>query len=231
VFAASPFATNALLAALPATSYQKLAPHLERVSFLPGETLLHPGDPLNAVYFPQSGLVVRIVRLDDGSAVEAGAIGREGVLGVPAAWVGSYRNIQVIAPVGTEALKLDAELLRAQFATDSALQQQLIHYMQAQLEWLAQTAACNAKHAIERRLARWLLGIQDSAQSRELMLTQEQLAHILGARRSSVTVVARWLKQQGLIRYQRGRIAILNRMGLEAMACECRHVLQAPGDC
>lgn len=213
--------TNRLLAALPQSEYRRILPHLESVPLPLGEILNDIGESYNYTYFPETGMISLVLVMENGATNEVGIVGREGVVGVPVFLGGKSTSSRAIVQVAGSGLKLPSEVLEAEFWRGGALQRQLLLYAQALLTQVSQTAACNAQHTIEKRLARWLLIVHDSVGSDELLLTQEFISQMLGTRRSSVTIAAGFLQKAHAIRYSRGRITILDRNRLEAIACEC----------
>lgn len=217
---------NRLLAALPSQDYQRLRPHLELVSFAPQQVLYEAGEPIDYVYFPHRSAISLINIMEDGSTIEVGLVGREGMVGIPAILDESSKVHRAYVQIADSAMRIRAEVLRAEFNRGGALQSLLLRYVQALLTQVSQSAACNRFHTIEERLSRQLLMVQDALESSEFPLTQEALAQMLGARRSGVTVAAGALNQAGMIWYSRGKITILHREGLEATSCECYRVIR-----
>ena len=212
---------NQLLLALPKLEFQRLAPHLEEVSLSLGQVLYEAGENIKHVYFPNRAMVSLIAVLEDGSTTEVGMVGSNGVVGYPAFLGDDLTTTRIIVQVAGTAMKIDTKILKREFNRGGVLQRQLLLYTQALLTQISQTAACNRHHSLEARLARWLLTAQDHTASDTIQITQEFIAELLGTRRSGVTVAAGLLQQAGIIRYSRGRITILNRLALEATACEC----------
>lgn len=217
---------NRLLAALPAEEYQRLVPHLEWITLPLAQVLHEPGDPITHVYFPHRALVSLVSTMEDGSAIEVGLIGGEGITGVPALIGDGVITHRALVQVAGDAVRLPAEVLKAEFVRGGNLQSLILRYMQALLTQVSQAAACNRLHSLEERLARWLLLVQDALDSNEFPLTQEFIAQMIGVRRSSVTVAAGNLQQAGMIAYSRGKITILNRENLEDTACECYRAIK-----
>ena len=218
--------TNQLLAALPESEYQRLAPHLTHISLHSGQTLYGPDEPIRTVYFPNQAMVSLISIMEDGSTTEVGLVGNEGMLGLPAVWGGEFTPNHTVVQIASSAMQLRADVLKQEFNRGEALQRLILLYTQALFVQVAQNAACNRQHSVGERLARWLLSVHDCVQRNELPLTQELIGNMLGIRRSSVTVTANILQQAGIIRYSRGRISIQNRRALEARACECYRLIQ-----
>ncbi len=215
---------NRLLAALTPDDFARLAPALEQVELPVNLPLFAPGEPIGAVHFVEAGAVSMMTLLEDGSQVEVGTVGREGMVGLPLLLEADASPSEARVQMPGTALRLDAARLRAALERSAGLRQLLLRYALAYQGMVAQTAACNARHVIEQRLARWLLIAHDRAESDELPLTQEFLSIMLGVRRAGVTMAAGALRDDGLIRYDRGHITVLDRSGLEAAACECHKV-------
>lgn len=215
---------NRLLGSLPVAEYQRLHPHLEQVSLCLGQELYNVGQPIKHIYFPLNALVSLISSVDD-SATEFGLIGNEGMVGVPALLGGNSTISRAIVQVADGALRIDAQVLKAEFERGGVLQKQLLLYLQLFLTQTAQNGACQAHHRIEPRLARWLLSIQDRLQQDRLFLTQKYIAELLGTRRATITEAAGHLQQAGIIQYKRGEITILDRPALERTACSCYALL------
>ena len=218
---ASPKAVNRLLAALPDAEYQRLIPHLEHVSLSLKQVLYEVGEPIEYVYFPQRAIVSSLSTMEDGSMVEVGLVGNDGIVGIPAALGDKIATTTTTVQIPNSAMRMKASVLKSEFQRGGLWQSLLLRYMQAQHAFVSQNAACNRLHHLEERLARWLLLVYDRVESNELPLTQEFISQMLGVRRAGVTVAANTLQQAGLIRYTRGRITILNREELQAASCEC----------
>jgi CRP-like cAMP-binding protein len=223
---ASPKAVNRLLAALPDAEYQRLIPHLEHVSLSLKQVLYEVGEPIEYVYFPHQSIVSALSTMEDGSMVEVGLVGNDGIVGIPAALGDNITATTAMVQVPDSAMRMKASLLKSEFQRGGSLQSLLLRYMQAQHAFVSQNAACNRLHYLEGRLARWLLLVCDRVKSNELPLTHEFMSQMLGVRRAGVTEAANMLQQSGLIRYTRGKITILNRQELEAASCECYEIIE-----
>lgn len=217
---------NKLLAALPAAEYQRLAPHLEQVSLSLKQVLYEPGKPVTAVYFPTAGLISLVSILENGTTSEIGLVGREGAVGFPAFLGGSFTTSHAIVQISGSALRLNADVLKREFDRGQLLHRLLLLYTQALLTQVSQTAICSGRHRVEQRLARWLLCVRDCVERDELALTQEFIANMLGTRRAGVTAAANALQRSGIIYYSQGKIVILDRLALEASACDCYRLVQ-----
>jgi CRP-like cAMP-binding protein len=212
---------NRILAALPTSEFAMVASRITSVSMELGETLHHHGDVIEHVYFVETGFISVLTVLADGHPLEIGLVGLEGVAGVSVVLGGKTSYAETMCQTGGTAWRISADALRELFATAPVLQDQLLRYVLAFQVQVAQTAACNAHHALEQRLARWLLAAHDRSGASELSLTQDLIAVMLGVRRATVSVAASTLQRAGIIRYQHGKITILDRVGLEDAACEC----------
>jgi CRP-like cAMP-binding protein len=217
---------NQLLSALPPEVLTSLVPKLRRVSLAVHDSLVIPNKAIDAVYFVESGWVSLVATLDNDAQAEVGLIGREGIVGSPLI-VGidtGFENAFVGAP--GVALQMEAGVFRRTLEEIPILQARLYRYSGAMHAQAIQTAACNGRHSIEQRLARWLLMAHDRSEGDDLPIIQEALAVVLCAHRPSVTLVAAALKRAGIIRYARGHIVILDRSALEATACGCYAAVQ-----
>ncbi len=168
--------------------------------------------------------------MEDGTTIEAGIVGSDGMLGYSVYLGGRYDASRAVVQIPGEAIALDAVVLSKAFNEGKALQKLLLLYTQAFIAQVSQTAVCNRFHPTEERLARWLLQSQDCAQSSSLKITQAFLASMLGTRRASVTVAASALQEAGLIRYSRGQVEILEREALKQACCKCYGVVKAEYD-
>lgn len=218
--------TNRILNALPRADYDRLAPHLQPVQLSLGDILYHPDESLTYVYFPRHGTVSVIALLADGKSVEVGMVGNEGLFGLSALLGSNTVPLEALVQLPGDALRIRADLLKREFNQCGSLQDLILHYTQAFIIQIAQTAACNGTHSIEGRLARWLLMCQDRARSDELPLTHEFMSNMLGIRRSGVTEAAGNLQSAGLIKYHRGHVTVIDREGLQAKACECYEIVR-----
>jgi CRP-like cAMP-binding protein len=213
--------SNHMLAALTATDRDALLPHLKVVE-LPQETVLFDaGDQIKAVYFPHIGIVSLVVDLSSGDMIEAAMIGKDGVVGGAAALNGDLSLNKAVVQLTSRASVADVEHVRALADRSMAFRTTLMRHEQFVMAQAQQSAACNASHAVEARISRWLLICRDLAGSDDIALTQEFLAEMMGVRRTSVSLVANTLQQAGLIKYRRGHIRVLDVEGLRDAACEC----------
>ena len=212
---------NRLLAALPPDDFALLAPSLRPVRLDLKQVLHEPERPIAAAYFPESGMVSLIARMEDGAAQEVGLVGREGVVGLAVALGAESVGTEALVQAEGEALRLGTDELRAAFGRGAGLRDLLLRYMQALHAQVSQTAACNGRHAVDERLARWVLMAHDRADGDEFLMTQEFMAMMLGVRRAGVSVAAAVLQRAGAIGYAHGSVTVLDRAGLEGASCEC----------
>ncbi|MEH1988595.1 Crp/Fnr family transcriptional regulator [Nostoc sp.] len=217
---------NKLLAALPASDYERLVPHLKLVSLSNRQILYEAGEPIAQVYFPNKAVVSMITTMENGSTVEAGLVSNEGMVGIPVILGDNITTTTALVQIPDSAMKMDADILRSEFNRGTALQSLLLRYVQGMYTQIAQGSACNRLHKLEKRLARWLLTVSDRLQSEEFPLTQEFISQMLGVRRSGVTEAANILSEAGIITYYRGQINILNREALEKTSCECYQIIE-----
>jgi CRP-like cAMP-binding protein len=224
-----PSSPNRLLASLVRADIELLRPHLKPTE-LKNETVLYEaGDPVDRV-FPHSGIISLVVELSGGQVIEAAMIGRDSMLGATAALDGQVSLNKAIVQLPGTGETLDVGRFRDVAEQSPALRTTLLRHEQVLFAQAQQSAACNASHTVEARLARWLLRSRDLSGSDTLALTQEFLAQMLGVRRSSVSPVATTLQRAGLIRYSRGHIEILDLEGLRSASCECYGTVKAHSD-
>jgi len=217
---------NHLLAALPEAEFARLAPHLQLVPMLLGDSLYEPGGQLQHVYFPTTAIVSLLYVMESGSSAEIAGVGNEGILGIALFMGGDTTPSSAVVQTAGHGYRLPGHLLKQEFNRGGLMQRLLLRYTQALLTQMCQTAACNRHHSIAQQLCRWLLLTLDRLPSNELIMTQELVASALGVRREGVTEAAGQLQAAGCIRYRRGHIAVLDRAGLEARACECYAVVK-----
>jgi len=227
---ACPPTQNRLLASLPSEERKALLPHLEQVSLSRRETIILPDEPIPFIYFPINSLLSLVTVMEDGSTVEAGAIGREGMAGLPILLDAGTTPMQTLTQIPGQAVRVKAQIIKEAFDRGGALRHILHRYIHTTIVVGSQSAACNRLHHLEARLCRWLLMSSDGVGSEELSLTQDFLGTMLGVRRAGVSEAASQLMDKGLIRYQRGRIQIVDKKSLETAACECYGVVKAEYD-
>ena len=221
---------NHLLAALPADEYARLLPDLEWVPTPLGHVLYESGDKMRHVYFPTTSIVSLLYVMEDGASAEIAVVGNEGVVGVSIFMGGESTTSRAVVQSEGHGYRLKAQLLKDEFFRAGPMQRLLLRYTQALLTQMAQTAVCNRHHSLDQQFCRWLLLSLDRLPSSELVMTQELIANMLGVRREGVTEAAGNVQRAGLIHYNRGRITVLDRPGLEARACECYAVVKKEFD-
>jgi len=217
---------NLFLAALPASDLATMGSLLSFHRLPQGLVLQEPDQRVEHAYFVESGMISLVASMQDGAAIETATLGREAILGALAAF-GSHRaTARAIVQIEATAWRLPVADFRNATEQSPALRKMALLSSELMLAQMQQTAACNALHTAERRLCRWIVQVQDRVGEDVIRLTHDFLAQMLAVRRPTVSLIAYQLQQAGLIRYQRGRIAILDRAGLERSACECVGVLR-----
>jgi len=218
---------NRILARLSAEEYASIAPQLELVKTHLKEVLYERGRPISYVYFPCSSAHSNLIMLENGSAVEVGTVGNEGLSGVELL-IGAGTAIETgVCQVAGTSLRMSAQDFRAAVKGKTALRLLAERYFHGYLSQVSQSVACNRLHTIVQRFARWLLIMHDRVRGEEFSLTQEFLATMLGVHRPSVSTVAGIFQQAGMIRYSRGRMQVLDREKLEEASCECYQVVRS----
>jgi len=217
---------NHLLAALPTAEFERLAPHLELVPLPLGEVLYEPGGQLQHAYFPTTAIVSLHYVMESGASAETAGVGNEGVVGISLFMGGDTTPSSAVVQTGGHGYRLDSRHLKEEFKRGGLMQHLLLRYTQALITQVTQTAVCNRHHSVEQQLCRWLLLTLDRVSTRELVMTQELVASMLGVRREGITEAAGKLKHAGLISYRRGHISVLERAGLETRVCECYGVVK-----
>ncbi len=217
---------NHLLGALTAAELEALVTHLELVPMPLGEVLYEPGTQLRHAYFPTTSIVSLHYVMESGATAETAGVGNEGIVGVSLFMGGDTTSSSAVVQTAGQAYRLERRLLKQEFERAGSLQRLLLRYTQALITQMSQTAACNRHHSVEQQLCRWLLLTLDRVSSRELIMTQELVASMLGVRREGVTEAAGKLQRAGVISYRRGHIEVRDRSGLETRACECYGVVK-----
>ncbi len=217
---------NRILAALPREEIERLLPHMEVVNKAPGKILYEPGATVDTIYFPNNGMVSLLAVNEDGTTIEIGMVGNEGVIGL------SYILELKTTPYGTmiqlnaDLIKVKGAVVKEEFKRGGVLNHLLLRYTHVLLTQVSQSVVCNRFHPTEKRLCRWLLTARYRVKSNTLHLTQEIIGHMLGIPRTGVTMAAGSLQRAGFIRYSRGRIEILDLKAIEATSCECYQIVK-----
>jgi CRP-like cAMP-binding protein len=212
---------NRLLAALPAAEFERLSAGLELVPMRLGDALYEPGRKLEHAYFPITAIVSMLYVTQSGASSEIAGVGPEGMVGIPMFMGGNTTTSSAVVRTAGHAYRLQRGTLMAEFARAGTVQRLLLSYTQSLITQMCQTAACNRHHSVEQQLSRWLLWTVDRLPVQQLTMTQDLVASLLGVRRESITEAAGRLQQSGFIRYRRGHIDVLDRIGLQSRACEC----------
>jgi CRP-like cAMP-binding protein len=217
---------NRILNALPALERERLFPHLRHVTLPLGTVIYESGARLRDIYFPTNSIVSLLYVLANGASAEIAVVGREGAVGVSLFMGGETTPSRAVVQSAGGAYRLSGTLLKDEFRRHGQLLAVLLRYTQSLITQMAQTAVCNRHHSLDQQLARWLLLSLDRLDSNELRMTQELIANMLGVRREGVTEAAGKLQAQGVIRYARGKITVLDRALLERLSCECYAVVR-----
>lgn len=221
---------NGLLAALPPEITARWARLLERVELPLGRVLYESGGQMSHVVFPTTAIVSLIYILESGASAEIAVAGREGLVGISLFMGGNTTPSQAVVQSAGEGLRVPAAFLMAEFNSNVQVMHLLLRYTQALITQMSQTAVCNRHHSLDQQLCRWLLLSFDRLPSNELTMTQELIANMLGVRREGVNEAAGRLAREGMIKYRRGRIKVLDRAGLEQRVCECYAVVKKEYD-
>jgi CRP-like cAMP-binding protein len=212
---------NRLLAALSKSDLDRLNGQLKPINFKQHDTLSQAGGEARYVYFLEDGIASVVSELKGGSTVEVGLVGREGLVGLPGVMSTGSMPFHCFIQIAGHGYRIKTELVAQLFQRSYSFRGKILNLMHAQLVQTAQTAACNRRHEVTERLARWLLSCRDRSDSDDVRLTQEFLGQMLGAPRTTVTLAATKLQNAELIQYSRGSVRILNQKRLEKAACEC----------
>lgn len=216
---------NRLLAAFPPELYARVAPHLVRVELERRQVLYDYGATIDRIFFPETLVASEVRPMQDGSAVEAATIGAEGMVGLPAYFGVPTANAQTFVQVSGLTVVMPGAVFR-EVSDDPSMRALLGRYAVAFITQVTQSAACNGVHAIRQRCARWLLQTHDRVDGEDFGLTHDFLAQMLGVRRATVTEVASALQSDGLIEYRYGSVKVVDRAGLEQVACECYPIIR-----
>ncbi len=221
---------NRLLASLPADDWQRWQPQLEWVSLPLGQVVYESGLTMSHVYFPTDAIVSLLYVMESGASAEIAVVGHEGVVGVSLFMGGGSTPSRAVVQSAGQGWRLRGSVMQEEFNRSLPVMHLMLRYTQALITQMAQTAVCNRHHALDQQLCRWLLLSLDRLTGDELLMTQELIANMLGVRREGVTEAALKLQRDGLIRYARGHIKVLDRVGLEARTCECYAVVKKEYD-
>jgi len=230
MFNASEIVQNHLLAALSESARERIFPRLKRVEMSLGDVIYESGQTIEYVYFPVNCIVSLLYVTVDGSSAEISVVGKEGVVGVAVVMGGESTPNRLVVQSNGHAYRMSAADLKNEFNNHSEVRILTLRFTQALITQMSQTAVCNRHHAIDKQLCRWLLLSLDRLEGNQLNMTQELIANMLGVRREGVTEAAGKLQKLGVIRYQRGKITVLDRPNLEKLCCECYEVVKRETD-
>ena len=221
---------NHLLDALPAADYARLLPHLELIPMPLGWAVYEAGGQMRYLYFPTTSIVSLLYVLENGASAEIAITGNEGLVGISLFMGGESTPSRAVVQSKGNGYRLRASVLKTEFALGGRLQYLALRYTQALITQMAQTAVCNRHHTLDQQLCRWLLLSLDRLPGNELLMTQELISNMLGVRREGVTAAAGKLQADGLVKYSRGHIVVLDRPKLEKRVCECYAVVKKEFD-
>lgn len=218
---------NKILASLPHTTLERVSRALQPVNLQAGTTIYHPDDFIDYVYFPETCVASRLSLLEDGSTVEIGIIGNEGLVGVSSFIGATMARNWTVVEVGGVAQRMRVSSFREILHQDQDLYFAIASYYNSFFMQVSQRAVCRSRHTLMEQLCSWLLMIKDRMTSNQMPLTHEAIAHRLGTRRAGITVAANALRKEKVIDYTRGYIVLRDRSKLENFACECYNALKA----
>lgn len=219
-------AKNHLLSLLPETTYTAWAPYFETVELPMGAVLYEPGSTLSHMYFPTSTIVSWVYVLENGATTEIAMTGREGVVGMYMLMGGGKSHNQAIVQTAGQAIRIPVHVVLDTFSKGHEVQSIFWLFTRALITQMAQIAVCHRHHTLDQQLCRMLLLTLKRMDGDTIVMTHEVIASLLGVRREGVTMAAKKLMQEGIIRYARGRITVLDRSALAQRACECYGVIQ-----
>ena len=221
---------NRLLAVLPDATYDAMLPFLEPLQMPLGLSLYESGGAQGHVYFPTTAIVSLLYVLADGASASIAVTGNEGLVGISLFMGGETTTSRAVVQSAGLGYRLRASVMKKEFERGGDLQYLLLRFTQALITQMTQTAVCNRHHEVDQQLCRWLLLSLDRLAGSELVMTQELMANMLGVQRGGVSEAAGKLQAEGLIRYSRGKISVLDRPQLEARVCECYRAVKKEYD-
>lgn len=213
--------TNWLIDSLPEEERTRFLADCETVELPFGQMLAEPGETLSHVLFPIDCRVSLIATLESGGRLEVSMVGSEGMVGIPLMLGAQTSALQMLIQGAGSALRMTSACFQDHLARSPALEKLMKRYLNVLISQISQSAVCTHYHALEARMARWLLMTHDRNRGDQLSITHEFLSNMLGVRRAGVTLGAKALQRRNLITYQRGKITVLDRAGLEKAACHC----------
>ena len=226
VNASSNWPRNRLLLALPARNLKRLMPELEQISCQRAQVLMNADSALDHVFFPDSGVVSVVAVYADGSIIEMATVGREGFTDVQAIFGAKRSSIQLLVQIPGTAVRMSRAAFMRVMQSMPSFRSIMDAYVQAFLEQVMVSVACNGAHSLKQRLARWLLMMRDRSDGDALLITQSLLAEMLGVQRPTITNAIREFERAGLIEHGRRQVTILDRQGLTKASCECYQLVR-----
>jgi len=215
---------------MPSSALDRWRPELEFIEMPLGRVLYESGSTMTHVYFPTTAIISLLYVMENGASAEIAVVGNEGIVGVSLFMGGESTSSRAVVQSAGWGYRLKAKAMKDEFNNNGPVLHLLLRYTQALITQMAQTAVCNRHHTLDQQLCRWLLLSLDRLHGDELAMTQELIANMLGVRREGVTECALKLQAAGIIRYQRGRITVLDRPALELRTCECYAVVKKEYD-
>lgn len=216
---------NRILSSLPAGEMNFLKLHLEPIKLSAGDVVYQAGSRIRYVYFPENGMISLLSVTEQGQTIEVGFTGYEGLIGLPLLLGRNEMPYQALTQAPTDCLRVESKTITNLFKQRGIFHDIALRYFYVILKQISQTCICNHFHKIEARLCRWLTVMSERSGNKNLVLTQEFIAHILGVQRTSIGMIAAALQTSGIIRYSRGRIEILDFNRLKKSACECYQIV------
>jgi CRP-like cAMP-binding protein len=216
---------NRVLASLNPNDLALIEPNLKDIVMTQGVLLQEQGEQINHIYFPHTGMISLLAVMRSGNSIETATVGREGAVGAMSGFGGRHAFTRAIVQADGTASRISVAKFQEATRKSAGLRETIVRFNEGLLAQVQQTAACNALHELDERLCRWLLQTQDRVGGTMIALTHEFLSQMLAVRRTTVTLVARGLQKDGIIRYRRGKIEILDRKKLEKRSCECYGVV------
>ena len=225
--ASSNWPRNRLLLALPSRNLKRLMPELEQIHCQRAQVLMNADSSLDHVFFPDSGVISVVAVYADGSIIEMATVGREGFTDVQAIFGAKRSSVQLLVQIPGSAARMSRAAFTRAMQSMPPFRSIVEAYVQAFLEQVMVSVACNGAHSLKQRLARWLLMMRDRSDSDALLITQSLLAEMLGVQRPSISNAARELERAGFIELGRRQVTILDRQGLTKASCECYQLVRS----
>lgn len=220
------FFRNKLLSSLPVEEIDFLKTHLELIEFSTGDIIFQAGDAIDYVYFPLNGMISLLSVTEQGQTIEVGFVGWEGLIGLPVLLGKNEIPYQALTQAPTQCLRVKSRIAVQLFKRQGMFHDVVLRYFYVILKQISQTCVCNHFHKIEARLCRWLTVMSERSGNKHLILTQEFLSHMLGVQRTSIGMIAASLQSKGIIRYNRGKMEILDFEKLKSSACVCYEIVK-----